>query len=70
MLLPGGNGVVLVGADSSLVHLDARGRVLDSTRRTGLGTLTSAAAPSQRLVLVGGERGVFQGAGERLAAGH
>ncbi|TDF85965.1 YCF48-related protein [Pseudomonas sp. H9] len=69
VLLPDG-GLVLVGADSSVVHLDASGKLLDSSRRSGLGTLTSAAAPSQRLVLFGGERGVFQGADEHLAAGH
>lgn len=70
VVLPDGSGLVLVGADSSLVHLDADIRLLDSTRRSGLGTLTSAVAPNQRLVLVGGERGVFQGANHSLAAGY
>lgn len=70
VLFPDGSGLVLVGADSSLVHLDANVRLLDSTRRDGLGTLTSAVAPNQRLVLVGGQRGVFQGANNNLAAGY
>lgn len=70
VLLPDDSGLVLVGADSSLVHLSAQMQLLDSTRRSGLGTLTSAVAPNQRLVLVGGERGVFQGANGSLAAGY
>lgn len=68
VVLPDGSGLVLVGADSSLVRLDAQLRLLDSSRRNGLGTLTSAAALNQRLILVGGERGVSQGANDSLAA--
>lgn len=62
-----GQGLVLVGAGSTLVHLDGQGRLIESTRRSGLGTLTSAAAPNARVVLVGGERGVSQGDESRLA---
>lgn len=68
VLLPDAAGVMLVGADGSVVHLAADGRLLQSTQRSGLGTLTSAVAVNQRLVLVGGERGVFQGVeAQRLA---
>lgn len=70
VLLPDNAGLMLVGADSSMVYLDPQGRLINSSRRTGLGTLTSAVAPTQRLVLVGGEHGVFQGANNNLAAGH
>ncbi|MCU1717553.1 WD40/YVTN/BNR-like repeat-containing protein [Pseudomonas sp. 5P_3.1_Bac2] len=65
--LPEGQGLVLVGADSTLVRLDEQGQLIESTRRKGLGTLTSVAAPSARLVLVGGEHGVSQGDQSRLA---
>lgn len=65
--LPQGQGLVLVGADSALVRLDEQGNLIESTQRKGLGTLTSAAAPNARLVLVGGERGVSQGDESRLA---
>lgn len=67
-LLPEGAGLVLVGAGSSLIRLDAEGRLLDSSRRAGLGTLTSAAVLNARHLLVAGERGVFQGADSGLAA--
>ncbi len=68
VLLPNGAGVMLVGADGSMVHLSAEGQLLESIQGSGLGTLTSAVAVNERL-LVGGERGVFQGIGaQRLTA--
>lgn len=71
VLLPDNAGLVIVGAESTLVRLDARGALFDSTRRAGLGTLTSAVVLNGPGVLVGGERGVFQGANGSLAAvGH
>ena len=66
--LPGDAGVVLVGAGSQLIHLDVQGRLLDSSRRNGLGTLTSAVALNARHLLVAGERGVSQGPDSGLAA--
>lgn len=66
-LLPNGGGLVIVGADSSVVRLDAQGSLVEARRMRGLGTLTSATMVGSRL-LVGGERGVFQGAGGSVAA--
>lgn len=60
-LLPGNQGLVLVGAGSRLIRLDAQGTLQDSSQRTGLGTLTSALVLNARHLLVAGERGVFQG---------
>lgn len=60
-LLPGNQGLVLVGAGSTLIRLDARGALQDSSQRAGLGTLTSALVLNARHLLVAGERGVFQG---------
>ncbi|NBA98648.1 YCF48-related protein [Pseudomonas sp. R5(2019)] len=69
--LPDNAGLVIVGADSTLVRLDAQGALQGSTRRPGLGTLTSAAVVDGRNVLVAGERGVLQSApGNLVAAGH
>ncbi|NQD56170.1 glycosyl hydrolase [Pseudomonas sp. CM25] len=55
--LPGG-GLVIVGAGSSVVRLDARGELASATRIAGHGTLTSATMVGSRLLL-GGEQGVF-----------
>ncbi|MDZ3992000.1 WD40/YVTN/BNR-like repeat-containing protein [Pseudomonas sp. Teo4] len=55
--LPGG-GLVIVGAGSSVVRLDARGELASATRVAGRGTFTSAAMVGSRLLL-GGEQGVF-----------
>ncbi|MEN5037511.1 YCF48-related protein [Pseudomonas sp. TWI929] len=59
--LPGQGGLVLVGAASRLIRLDAQGNLLGIDQRSGLGTLTSALGLSGRHLLVAGERGVFQG---------
>ena len=59
--LPGDQGLVLVGAGSRLIRLDAKGDVQDSSQRAGLGTLTSAVVLNARHLLVAGERGVYQG---------
>lgn len=67
-LLPDRSGLVLVGAGGSLIRLDGEGALLDSARRNGLGTLTSATVLNARHLLVAGERGVFQGADSSLAA--
>jgi photosystem II stability/assembly factor-like uncharacterized protein len=69
VLLPETGGVVIVGAGSTLVHLDGAANLHDTSRRNGLGTLTSAVALGKKALLVGGEKGVYQGATERLAAG-
>jgi len=66
--LPGDAGLVLVGAGSQLIRLDERGRLQDSSNRSGLGTLTSAVALNARHLLVAGERGVSQGPDSGLAA--
>ncbi|MHA6195208.1 WD40/YVTN/BNR-like repeat-containing protein [Pseudomonas wadenswilerensis] len=60
-LLPGNQGLVLVGAGSRLIRLDASGAVLDRSQRLGLGTLTSAVVLGARHLLVAGERGIYQG---------
>jgi hypothetical protein len=60
-LLPNGGGVLIVGAGSSLVRLDGNGQLVSATRLSGLGTLTSAVLIGSPRLLVGGERGVFQG---------
>ncbi|MFK3973356.1 WD40/YVTN/BNR-like repeat-containing protein [Pseudomonas sp. NPDC087358] len=67
VVLPDHAGLVIVGAGSSMVRLDARGALIGVTRLAGLGTLTSATMVGSRL-LVGGERGVLQGAGGSVAA--
>lgn len=68
-LLPGNQGLVLVGAGSRLIRLDSLGKVQDSSQRAGLGTLTSAVVLNARHLLVAGERGVYQGSdGGALAA--
>ncbi|MBM5456510.1 glycosyl hydrolase [Pseudomonas sp. P66] len=66
--LPGEAGVVLVGAGSQLIHLDGQGQLVERSRRSGLGTLTSAVALNARHLLVAGERGVSQGPDGGLAA--
>ncbi|MFK3819719.1 WD40/YVTN/BNR-like repeat-containing protein [Pseudomonas sp. NPDC089407] len=68
VLLPGDAGVLIVGAGSAMVRLDGKGRLLASQRQAGLGTLTSAIVVGTGQVLVAGERGVFQGNGNPVAA--
>lgn len=67
VLLPDHSGLVIVGAGSSVVRLDAQGALVGVGRLAGLGTLTSATVVGSRL-LVGGERGVLQGSGGSVAA--
>ena len=67
-LLPNGGGLLIVGAGSSMVRLDDQGRLVSATRLPGLGTLTSAVLVGSRRLLVGGERGVFQGTDGSVAA--
>lgn len=67
VLLPDHSGLVIVGAGSSVVRLDAQGALVGVARLAGLGTLTSATMVGSRL-LVGGERGVLQGSGGSVAA--
>jgi len=67
-LLPNGGGLLIVGAGSSLVRLDAKGHLVSATRLPGLGTLTSAVLVGGERLLVGGERGVFQGSDGSVAA--
>ncbi|MDI3394909.1 YCF48-related protein [Pseudomonas sp. V98_8] len=67
VLLPDRSGLVIVGAGSSVVRLDAQGALVGVARLAGLGTLTSATMVGSRL-LVGGERGVLQGSGGSVAA--
>ena len=67
VLLPDHSGLVIVGAGSSVVRLDAQGALVGVGRLAGLGTLTSATMVGSRL-LVGGERGVLQGSGGSVAA--
>jgi photosystem II stability/assembly factor-like uncharacterized protein len=67
VLLPDHSGLVIVGAGSSVVRLDAQGALVGVERLAGLGTLTSATMVGSRL-LVGGERGVLQGSGGSVAA--
>ncbi|KRW57439.1 WD40/YVTN/BNR-like repeat-containing protein [Pseudomonas sp. TTU2014-080ASC] len=70
VLLPENAGLVLVGADGTVDQLDANGTLIQTGRRSGLGTLTSVVAPTARTLLVGGQHGVFQGAQSALAVGH
>jgi len=67
VLLPDHSGLVIVGAGSSVVRLDAQGVLVGVGRLAGLGTLTSATMVGPRL-LVGGERGVLQGSAGSVAA--
>ena len=67
VLLPNDGGLLIVGAGSSVVRLDGKGELVSATRLPGLGTLTSAVMVGSRL-LVGGERGVFQGTDGGVAA--
>ncbi|NMY39039.1 MULTISPECIES: YCF48-related protein [unclassified Pseudomonas] len=67
-LLPNGEGVLIVGAGSSMVRLDGQGQLVSATRLSGLGTLTSAVLVGANRLLVGGERGVFQGTDSSVAA--
>lgn len=67
-LLPNGGGLLIVGAGSSMVRLDGKGELVSATRLSGLGTLTSAVLVGSRRLLVGGERGVFQGTDGSVAA--
>lgn len=67
-LLPNGAGLLIVGAGSSLVRLDGNGHLVSATRLSGLGTLTSAVLAGAQRLLVGGERGVFQGTDGSVAA--
>ena len=68
VLLPDNAGVLIVGAGSSMVRLDGQGRLLGTSRQPGLGTLTSAIVVGGDQVLVAGERGVYQGSGNSVAA--
>lgn len=68
VVLPDHSGVLIVGGGSSMVRLDAEGRLIGSTRQPGLGTLTSAIVVGTDQLLVAGERGVFQGNGNSVAA--
>ncbi|MBA1205341.1 glycosyl hydrolase [Pseudomonas capeferrum] len=65
--LPDRGGLILVGADSRLIRLDAEGNLLGIDQRSGLGTLTSAVVLNARHLLVAGERGVSQGADHSVA---
>ena len=67
-LLPNGGGLLIVGAGSSLVRLDGNGHLVSASRLPGLGTLTSAVLVGSGRLLVGGERGVFQGTDGSVAA--
>lgn len=67
VVLPDHSGLLIVGAGSSVVRLDAQGALVGVERLAGLGTLTSATMVGSRL-LVGGERGVLQGSGGSVAA--
>ena len=67
-LLPNGAGLLIVGAGSSLVRLDGNGHLVNVTRLPGLGTLTSAVLAGAQRLLVGGERGVFQGTDGSVSA--
>lgn len=51
-----------------MVRLDAEGRLIGTTRQPGLGTLTAAIVVGTDQLLVAGERGVFQGNGNSVAA--
>ena len=66
--LPEDAGLVLVGAGSRLIRLDAQGNLVAIDQRQGLGTLTSAVGLNPRHLVVAGERGVYQGAQQRLAS--
>ncbi|NNG63425.1 glycosyl hydrolase, partial [Pseudomonas fragi] len=67
-LLPNGGGLLIVGAGSSVVRLDGNGHLVSASRLPGLGTLTSAVLVGSQRLLVGGERGVFQGTDGSVAA--
>ena len=67
VLLPDDSGLIIVGAGSSVVRLNAQGALVGVTRLAGLGTLTSATMVGSRL-LVGGEHGVLQGSTGSAAA--
>lgn len=58
--LPGQSGVLLVGAGGVVTRFDGAGRLVDSLRLNGLGTLTSVAALDERVLVVGGDHGVFK----------
>lgn len=66
--LPEGAGLVLVGAGSRLIRLDGQGKLVAVDQRSGLGTLTSAVGLNPRHLLVAGEKGVSQGAQQRVAS--
>lgn len=66
--LPDKAGVLIVGAGSTLVSLDSRGRFVGARREAGQGTLTSAIVIGGRQLLVGGEHGVFQDSSGSIAA--
>lgn len=58
--LPGQAGVLVVGAGGAVIRFDHRGKLVGSLRLEGLGTLTSVSAPDERVLVVGGEHGVFK----------
>lgn len=58
--LPGQTGVLVVGAGGVVSRFDGQGKLVDSLRLKSLGTLTSVAALDERVLVVGGEQGVFK----------
>ncbi len=67
-LMPGRSGALLVGAGGVVMRFDREGRLADSVHLDGLGTLTSIAALDERVLVVGGERGVFKSFRSGVAA--
>ncbi|MCQ4346978.1 YCF48-related protein [Pseudomonas stutzeri] len=66
--LPGGDGVLVVGAGGSVIRFDRDGRLVGSLRLEGLGTLTAVSAPDDQVLVVGGEHGLFKSLRGGLAA--
>ncbi len=58
--LPGDAGVLVVGGGGVVARFDREGKLLDSLRLEGLGTLTSVSALDEQVLVVGGEHGVFK----------
>ncbi|MCC6075434.1 YCF48-related protein [Pseudomonas sp. GCM10022188] len=58
--LPGQTGVLVVGAGGVVTRFDGQGHLVDSLRLKSLGTLTSVSALDERVLVVGGEQGVFK----------
>lgn len=68
VVLPDNAGMLIVGAGSSVVHLDGSGRLVGVSRLAGFGTLTSALVINAQTLLVGSDRGVFQSSSGSVAA--